>query len=355
MTDLVLMVAGQSNGTQMCVVPVAGCEPIAGCNIWNPNTTWRPMTSDDGAGIVELARMLKTQTGRDVYVYNCTYGGSTVVPAACDPNHPNNHWHSFAQDSPLSGAMVQVSAGGKLPEFIIWIEGEQAGAYAAINPSYDMVTNWKSYTDQLRNYMHGQWSIDSSQCTWMILPVGAPNYGNTKYVLQSQILYFNGTAGVIPGPGRYDLATIDSVHMNGPSCRTLGDRIAQALLNKLGVNGFVNCGPGPQLTGAWKDQAHVEIHTNSTTGIVAKPGCSMLSGFQVYNYWWQPIGISSAYVSSGYIMLELASNPGNGNHIRILYQADNGQSGLWPPLDQQQVFLNEGDPLLPCYHLESGN
>jgi hypothetical protein len=102
------MIAGQSNGAQMCIVPVAGCEPIAGAYVWQPNTGWRAMTSSDGAGMVEMARMIKAQTGNDVYVYNCCYGGSSVVPQATDPNQAHNCWQIQQPDSPLTACMTQV-------------------------------------------------------------------------------------------------------------------------------------------------------------------------------------------------------------------------------------------------------
>lgn len=357
MSDLVLMIAGQSNGSQMCTVPVAGCDPIAGTYVWQPNTTWRAMTSSDGAGMVELARMLKASGGFDnIFVYNCCYGGSSVVPNATDPAHPENCWQNQNPGGPLADCKAQVSVGAKVPQFVIWMQGEQESLYSSTNPSFDMVTNYKLCLDQLRNYLLGQWGVTSSQCIWMVTPVGKINYGTTKYVLQSQQLYFNATSGVIPGPARYDSPLVDGVHMTGPGCRLIGDRIARALLANLGVSGFANCGPGPQITSSWKGGTTVAIATNSTTGIVAYPGTSFLTGFQVYDYWYSHlIGINGAWVSAGLIFLSLAENPGDGNHIHILYQADNAQNPGSPSFDQQQPFLNWGSPLLPCYGIETAN
>ena len=85
MTDLVVMLAGASNATEMGHHQVAGMTPAAGTYIWQPNTAWRSIAASDGAGIIELANMLKAQTGRDVYIIVAAYGGSSCTPEATNP------------------------------------------------------------------------------------------------------------------------------------------------------------------------------------------------------------------------------------------------------------------------------
>jgi hypothetical protein len=356
-TDLVVMLAGQSNATMMAQRQVAGMTPYTGTYVWEPNTVWRPIASSDGAGMIEMANMLKTQTGRDVYVIVAAYGGSTVVPEATETANPNNNWQSTASDSPRTGCLTQVDACGKVPEFVIWIEGEQAAHYAAINPSFDMNTAWKTRFHQLRTDFLTEWGVTPAQCTWIVTPVGKINYGDTRYVLQSQLAYVNaGHAGVKPGPARYHLATYDGVHLDGAPCRTYGDMLAQQLLALLGVGAFYNCGPGPQLTSAWKGGTTVAMATNSTTGIVALPGTSYLTGFRVWDYGYsREFAVAGAWVSAGLIFLSLSDNPGDGNHVHIAYQLNNWADPSSPSFDQQGVFLARGNPLLPCSGIETSN
>lgn len=233
MADLTLMIAGQSNGTQMCVVPVAGCDPTSGTYVWQPNTTWRAMTSSDGAGIIELANTLRFSGGYDnVYIYDCSYGGSSIVPASAGPT--TNCWQNQSPGGPLSDCLTQVSAGVKVPQVVIWMQGEQEALYSLNNPSFDMVTNYTTCLDQLRNFMLGRWGVTPAQCTWMVTPVGYVSYGNTQRVRQAQQDYSNSTPGVIPGPPRDDLALLNEggtlVHLTGPSCRTFAGRLAPGLL-----------------------------------------------------------------------------------------------------------------------------
>jgi len=314
------------------------------------------MTSSDGAGMIELANMLKVQSGYDVYIYNASYGGSSVVPQATNPATPDNCWQIQAPDSPLSGCMTQVAVGGKIPQFVIWVQGEAEAQYSGNNPGFDMVTNYKLCLEQLRQYQLTQWGVTYNQCTWMITPVGKINYGNTKYVLQSQQLYYNGTPGVRPGSARYNLNTVDGVHIDGPGCRVLGDLYARDILNQLGIAGFANCGPGPQIIYSQKGGYNLGLWTNSTTGIVALPGTSGLTGFQVWDYYYTALlPITIAYVSGGLIWLQLANSPGDGNKVHVLYEADNAQAISSPAFDQQQPFLNWGSPLLPCYGITTAN
>jgi hypothetical protein len=58
---------------------------------------------------------------------------------------------------------------------------------------------------------------------------------------------------------------------------------------------------------------------------------------------------------AGLIFLSLAENPGDGNHIHVLYQGDNAQNPASLSFDQQQPFLNWGSPLLPCCGIETMN
>jgi hypothetical protein len=194
------------------------------------------MTSSDGAGMIDLAKHLRSVGYDNVYVYNCTSGGSTVLPPACDPAHPHNHWHSFAPDSPLTDALTQVSAGGKAPQMVIWMEGEQAALYSALNPSYDMVANYATCLSQLRDYLTGQWG----ECPWMVTPVGYVSYGNTQYVRRSQEQYASNTPGVFLGPSREDLELLNEggvlVHLTGPSCQTLAGRIVNSIAANLGLD-----------------------------------------------------------------------------------------------------------------------
>jgi hypothetical protein len=74
-----------------------------------------------------------------------------------------------------------------------------------------------------------------------------------------------------------------------------------------------------------------------------------------HSWYSRLIGITGAWVASGLILLSLAENPGDGNHIHILYQGDNAQNPASPSFDQQQPFLNWGSPLLPCCGIETMN
>lgn len=224
MADLTLLVAGQSNGTQMCIVPVAGCNPISGCYVFT-GSAWRAMTSSDGAGMIEIANTLRSHGYDNVYVYDCCYGGSAIVPVAASPS--TNCW-------PMADCTAQITAGGKLPHIVIWIQGEQETQYCRLNPSFDMVTAYTTYLDALRRFLLGQWGTTAAQCVWMVTPVGSVSYGDVAEVRQAQTMYANSTSGVILGPSRADLALLNEggvqVHLSGPSCLTFGDRIASVLV-----------------------------------------------------------------------------------------------------------------------------
>lgn len=223
--DCVLMIAGQSNGIQMCTVPVAGCAPVADTYVWQG--AWRAMTPADGAGMITIANTLR-QNGHDsVYVYNCCYGGSSVVPDAAIT--AENCWKVGAP--PLTDCMAQVAAGGKVPQFVVWIQGEQEVDWGATHPALDMVRNYELYLGQLRLYLLGQWRVASAQCAWMVTPVGVWTGRDSYAVRLSQAQYCEATAGAFLGPSRADLALLDVVHLSGPSCRTFGDRIAAAILS----------------------------------------------------------------------------------------------------------------------------
>lgn len=233
MADSVTMIAGQSNGVQMCSVPVAGCNPISGTYVWQPNTAWRAMTSSDGAGMIEIANAQRARGYDNVYAYNCSHGGSSVVPNATDPTHPHNCWQSQASDSPLTDCLAQVSAGAKKPQVVIWVQGEQEALYSRLHPTFDMVTNYRTCLGQLHDFTLGQWGLSAAQCAWIVTPVGYVSYGDPQYACQAQQQYAASTAGVFLGPSREDLALLNEggvlVHLTGPSCLTFGDRIAQCI------------------------------------------------------------------------------------------------------------------------------
>ena len=137
-----------------------------------------------------------------------------------------------------------MAACGKVPQFDIWIHGEQDALYAGMNPSFDMNTAYKTRLDQLRNYSLGQWGVTAAECTWIITPVGKINYGDTRYVIQSQLAYANaGYLGVKPGPARYNLTTYDGVHLDGTSCRTFGDMLARRSLTCWGFRPSLTADP----------------------------------------------------------------------------------------------------------------
>lgn len=357
MTDLVVLLAGASNATMMAQQQVAGMTPAAGTYVWQTDTAWRSILSSDGAGIIELTNMLKTQTGRDVYVMVEAYGGSSCTPEATDPNNPSNCWQSAASDSARSGCLTQVASGGKVPHFVVWIAGEQDAHYAALHPSFDMKAAYRTRLDQLRTFMLAQWGVGSAACSWIITPVGKINYGDTGSVLASQLSYANqGVPGVKPGPARYHLETYDSVHLDGTSCRTFGDMLAQQILNLLGIAAFAHCGPGPQITSAWKDGSTIVLATDSATGIVALPGTSGLTGFRVWDHGYaREYPVAGAWVSAGLIYLSLADPPRDGHPVHIRYQMNNHCDASSPPFDQQGVFLAQGNPLLPCSGIATKN
>ena len=96
--------------------------------------------------------------------------------------------------------------------------------------------------------------------------------------------------------------------------------------------------------------------TSSTTGIVALPGTSYLTGFRVWDYGYtREFAVAGAWVSAGLIFLSLADNPGDGNHVHIYYQMNNWCDPSSPSFDQQGVFLARGNPLLPCSGVETSN
>lgn len=222
MPDCILMIAGQSNGGQMRNLPVAGCNPVAGAYVWD--STWRTMAASDGGGMIEIANDLRAGGFDNVYVYGCCYGGSSIVPVAAVPSA--NCWQ--VGDLPISDCLAQVAAGGKTPQIVIWIQGEQEGWYAPQHPSFDMVGNYKAYLDALRQFLLLHWNAPG--CQWMVTPVGNIGNGDTSSVRLSQELYAASTPGVFLGPPRADLATLDGTHMTGPSCITFGDRIAATIL-----------------------------------------------------------------------------------------------------------------------------
>jgi len=231
MSECVLMVAGQSNGTQMCSVPVAGCNPVAGSYVWQPNSVWRAMTSSDGAGMIDLAAGVLASGFSSVYVYNCTYGGSSVVPQAAFPSY--NCWHNPNPGGPRYDCEVQVSAGGKSPQAVIWVQGEQEVVYSGINPAFDIAAHYKADLDSLRNHLNGLWG----QCPWLVTPVGRVSTFSTQAVLQAQIDYATSAPGVFLGPSRSDLEVLDQggmfVHLTGPACRIFAGRILPLLLEVL--------------------------------------------------------------------------------------------------------------------------
>lgn len=226
MSDLVLMIAGQSNGLVMFDLPVAGCVPGEGTYIWQG--VWRPMTPNDGAGVISIANDLRGSFD-NVYVYNgCwRYGGSCIVPMAASP--PTNHWQPGYL--PLSNCEAQVAAsGGPVPQVVIWIQGEQEVSWGALFPSFDMTSLYKFYLDQLRVYLLGHWNVSAQQCVWMVTPVGNRNVYDPLPVRTAQQQYASSTDGVFLGPRRDDLALSDDVHLTGPSCQTFGQRVAASML-----------------------------------------------------------------------------------------------------------------------------
>lgn len=225
MADSVIMIAGQSNGLQVCGLAVAGVGPAAGCYVFT-GAYWRAMTSSDGAGMIELANDLRANGYANVYVYDCSYGGASVVPEAASP--PTNCWQY--PNPPILDCLAQVAAGGKIPQFVIWVQGEAEVIYSAFYPSFDMVNTYQARLDQVRAFLLGRWGVTTAQCAWMITPVGKVSTFSSQPVVLSQQQYANSTPGVFFGPPRDDLATLDGIHLTGPSCRTFGDRLAPILL-----------------------------------------------------------------------------------------------------------------------------
>jgi hypothetical protein len=229
MPDLVAMIAGQSNGLQMCSVPVAGCSPVAGCYVFT-DTTWRAMTSSDGAGMIELAKALRSSGRYDnVFVYDCSYSGSSIVLEAASPS--SNCWQNPYH--PIVDCLAQVAAGGRAPQLVVWIQGEAEVQWGGVNPSFDMASVYPIRLGQVRVFLMDQWGTTAAQCTWMITPVGYVSGFNTQPVLQAQQAYANSTPGVFLGPPREDLATLDGIHLAGPSCLTFGDRLAASFIDYL--------------------------------------------------------------------------------------------------------------------------
>lgn len=231
MVDSVLMIAGQSNGSRLCTVPVAGCDPVSDCYVFGSSMAWRGMTSSDGAGMIEIAKAQRARGYDNVYVYDCTAGGSSVVPEAAVPTI--NCWQVQSPGSPLSDCLAQVSAGGKKPQVVIWVQGEQDALYSRLHPTFDILTNYRTCLGQLHDYLLGQWGVTAAQCSWIVTPVGYVSYGDPQYVRQAQEQYATSTLGVFYGPSREDLALLNEsgvqVHLTGPSCLTFGDRLAQTL------------------------------------------------------------------------------------------------------------------------------
>jgi len=236
MPECTLAILGQSNGTQMCVVPVAGCDPVPGTYVKAPGG-WRAMTSSDGAGMIEIANALRATGYDSVCVYNCTSGGSSIVPQAASP--ALNCWHNASAGSPLTDCLAQVAAGGKKPQVVIWTQGEQEALYSQINPGFDMATAYKLCLGQLRDHLLNQWGTTADECLWMVTPVGYTSYGNQTYVRQAQTQYATSTYGVLLGPSREDLPLLNEggtlVHLTGPACRTFAARIVPMLLEVLAV------------------------------------------------------------------------------------------------------------------------
>lgn len=217
-SGITLMIAGQSNGVQMCTVPVARCNPVSRTYVWQPSLpSWRALTTSDGAGVIELANDLRGNGYDNVYFYDCCYGGSAIIPQLANPS--SNCW---SPGHPLSDCEAQVAAGGTVPQYVIWIQGE-ADCGSGLGSQY------KVYLDQLRLTLLARWGVNNEQCAWMVTPVSSV-LDPSLDIRHAQEEYAGSTPGVFLGPIRDDLALVDGVHLTGPSCITFGDRIAVSLL-----------------------------------------------------------------------------------------------------------------------------
>lgn len=223
MTNLTVMLAGQSNVSRFCGEPVAGVNPVSGTYFFQ--NFWRPITSSDGAGMIRLANSLRASGYSNVSIYECGPGGTALIPQAM--TNPAVSWGETG-GGPVTDCLAQVAAGVTIPQFVVWIQGESDVVWAATNPSFDMVGQYKKYLDQLRLYLLGRWGVTYLQCPWLVTPVGNVYAYNTQSVLQSQQTY--SAPGVALGPPRGDLGTVDGVHLTGPACVTFADRLTPAIL-----------------------------------------------------------------------------------------------------------------------------
>lgn len=349
MTDRVIAFAGQSLHaamfTEMSGVAGGPPSPITGTHMWQQSTlSWVPPY---GAGAIEYANMLKAATGDDIYLINAAIGGASLLQVACDPASPDNCWSNLAVDSPYSWLMGQVASCGKTPTRIEWDQGQAEYAYTAANPGYDMFTNYTAALQALQSRINSAWGSTPQFC---ISVSGKASYGYSQQIMRAQI-NVSTMLNFTLGPAYYDMYpqwSVDGTHLTGQGYRVKGDRMARNYLGQMGVTGFGGCGPGPQITSAWKGGSTVAIATNSSSGMTTYPGPGSLTGFMVWDYGYtRTYDIASAYLSSGLIFLSLTENPGDGNHVHIGYQFDNYQSSAKPVFDNQSVFVS-GSPLIPC-------
>lgn len=340
MADRVIAVGGQSIPAALFTETVSSMPtPSAGTYLWNQSaSSW---VSPTGAGAIELANMLRAQTGDDIYLINAAIGGSSLLPANTG-SVPNNCWLNGAGDSPLSWLLGQVSACGKTPSVFLWNQGQQD----YLCNVGDMYNGYMQGLVQLQGILLNAWGLSANQLNFSVSPSGLAPWGNAQQVWRAQVA-MGGYTGFTLTPGYYDLPTVDGVHLTGASYQIWADRIARCLLKYWGHSGFSECGPGPRITSAWKSGTTVAIATDSTTGLTVHPGTSFISGFQVWNYdysWYIPI--VAAYLSSGLIFLNLGADPG-GNQIRLGYMNNQYQSTSHPVFDGQNKFVWGGSPLLP--------
>lgn len=341
MSELVIALGGQSIPAALFTETVPSMPtPSPGTFMWNQSSlSWVAPT---GVGGIELANMLRAQTGHDIYLINACVGGSSLLSANTSPATPNNCWLSWAGDSPLVWLLTQVSSCGKTPSIFMWNQGQQD----YLCNVGDMFGGYLNGLVQLRDILLNAWGLSISQLNFSVSPSGLAPWGNAQQVWRAQT-YVRHYSGFSLAPAYYDLPTVDGVHLTGYAYQIWADRLARNLLKQLGVSGFANAGPGPLVTSSSKSGTTVALATDSTTGHTNPSGSTNLTGFQAWNFdysWYIPI--TGAWLSGNLIFLSLGADPGS-NQIRLGYMNNQYQPVSAPVCDGQSQFVPGGSPLMP--------
>lgn len=328
MNDFTVAIGPAQSGIELSWRAISATPPTpsAGTYLWT-GSGWGTPTGD---ALVIFANCLKTALGSNIYIYDGSVGGTSLLQADAIPSSPNNWWLYDVPGSILNNLAGSINAAGQLPSCFLMDIGQTDGGAGCLQQNFSDAAQL-CYGKLMQKIGGAIWDADAN-IPMFINVTGRITYQNATIestmsgvrTAQMQLPSFN--KHMIVANSYVDVpVNADQVHPTIGGAMSCARRTAQTIANHYNPASYPASGVGPQIVSGTIHNATITLNVVGNQTVLSPAVNPTISptGFEVSNNGFSSnLAISDIFITDhNTITIELASGAGGSVQVRYQYGA----------------------------------